>query len=225
MNDVFDPEFTVLLFEFKHDVNAYLKGLTKSGVRSLKDLIAYDDAHADTEMPWFAQEIFEIAQATDGLDDPAYLAGAPATPAPVMRAAIDDTLAANDLDAIVSLTGGPPWTTDLVNGDHFLTAQLDAGGRRRVPEHQRPGRLLVRRAPRRDLVHRHQVERADADQAGVRVRGEHGAPARSDVPPVARRAGLRATGRAGPAGFGGERLGGARNARPDTPGARMAGRL
>ncbi len=121
VNDVFDPEFTVLLFEFKHDVNAYLKGLTKSGVRSLKDLIAYDQAHADSEMPWFAQEIFEIAQATDGLDDPAHLQALDDS-GPVMRAAIDDTLAANGLDAIVSLTGGPPWTTDLVNGDHFLTA-------------------------------------------------------------------------------------------------------
>jgi amidase len=120
VSDVFDPEFTVLLFDFKHDLNAYLKDLVSSPVRSLKDLIDYDNAHADVEMPWFAQEIFDLAQATDGLQDPTYKAALKAS-GPVMRKAIDDTLEKHNLDAIVSLTDSPAWTIDLINGDHFLT--------------------------------------------------------------------------------------------------------
>jgi amidase len=121
VNDVFGPEFTVLLFEFKHDLNVYLQDLVSSPVRSLKETMAYDVAHADIEMPWFAQEIFELAQATDGLHDPVYRQALKDN-GPVMRKAIDDTLAKYNLDAIVSLTGSTPWTTDLVNGDHFITA-------------------------------------------------------------------------------------------------------
>jgi amidase len=120
VNDVYGPEFTVLLFDFKHDLNAYLSGLVTSPVRSLKELIAFDSAHADIEMPWFAQEIFELAQATDGFHDPAYQQALQES-GPVMRKAIDDTLAKYNLDAIVSLTDSPAWTIDLINGDHFLT--------------------------------------------------------------------------------------------------------
>jgi amidase len=120
VNDVFDPEFTVLLFDFKHDLNVYLKDLVSSPVRSLKELIAFDIAHADVEMPWFAQELFDIAQSTDGLHDPAYLEALEKS-GPVMRDAIDHTLAKYDLDAIISLTDSPAWTIDLINGDHFLT--------------------------------------------------------------------------------------------------------
>jgi len=83
-------------------------------------MIQYDIDHADVEMPWFAQEIFEIAQATDGVHDPVYKQALKAS-GPVMRMAIDDTLAKYDLDAIVSLTDSPAWTIDLINGDHFLT--------------------------------------------------------------------------------------------------------
>jgi amidase len=92
----------------------------RSPVRSLKELIAFNNAHADVEMPWFAQEIFELAQATDGFHDPVYKEALKAN-GPVMRKAIDDTLAKFNLDAIVSLTDSPAWTIDLINGDHFLT--------------------------------------------------------------------------------------------------------
>ena len=125
VSDVFGPEFTVLLFDFKHDLNVYLRGLVSSPVRSLEELIAFDIAHADVEMPWFAQEIFDIAQSTDGLHDPAYRQAVKRS-GPVMRQAIDDTLAKYDLDAIVSLTDSPAWTIDLINGDHFLTGSSTA---------------------------------------------------------------------------------------------------
>jgi amidase len=119
--DTFDPEFTVLLCEFKDDIAAYLSELRNTDMRTLADLIAFNDAHADQELRWFGQEIFLQAEATGGTADPAY-ADALATSKRLAQEGIDQTLARFDLDAIVSLTNSPPWTTDLVNGDHFLTA-------------------------------------------------------------------------------------------------------
>jgi amidase len=119
--DAFDPEFTVLLFEFKADIAAYLSELERTSMRTLADLIAFNDANAEQELRWFGQEIFLLAEETTGLDDPAYLE-ALRTSKRLMQEGIDGTLDRLDLDAIVSLTNSPPWTTDLVNGDHFLTA-------------------------------------------------------------------------------------------------------
>src|SRR6266536_379615 len=121
VNDAGGPEFTVLLFEFKADIANYLSELTNTSMRTLADLIAFDDAHADQEMRWFGQEIFLLAEETDGLDDPVYKA-ALATSKQLMQDAINGVMSRFDLDAIMSLTGSPSWTTDLVNGDHFLTA-------------------------------------------------------------------------------------------------------
>jgi amidase len=121
VNDVGGPEFTVLLFEFKADMAAYLSELTNTSMRTLADLIAFNDAHADQEMRWFGQEIFLLAEQTTGLDDPEYLE-ALRTSKRLMQDGINGVMARFDLDAIVSLTGSPSWTTDLVNGDHFLTA-------------------------------------------------------------------------------------------------------
>jgi amidase len=119
--DAFGPELTVLLFEFKADIAAYLSELRNTSMRTLADLIAFNDANAERELRWFGQEIFLLAEATTGLDDPAYL-DALATSKRLMQDGIDQTMDRFDLDAIVSLTGSPSWTTDLINGDHFLTA-------------------------------------------------------------------------------------------------------
>ena len=119
--DIGGPEFTVLLFEFKVDIAAYLAELERTSMRTLADLIAFNDAHAEQELRWFGQEIFLLAEETTGLDDPTYLE-ALQTSKRLAQQGIDGTLGRFDLDAIVSLTNSPPWTTDLVNGDHFLTA-------------------------------------------------------------------------------------------------------
>ena len=119
--DIGGPELTVLLFEFKVDIAAYLSELERTSMRTLADLIAFNDAHAEQELRWFGQEIFLLAEETTGLDDPTYLE-ALATSKRLAQQGIDGTLDRFDLDAIVSLTNSPPWTTDLVNGDHFLTA-------------------------------------------------------------------------------------------------------
>jgi len=57
-----DTEFEVLLYEFKADLNAYLAGLTESPVRSLADVMRFNATHQDREMPYFRQEIMEMAQ-------------------------------------------------------------------------------------------------------------------------------------------------------------------
>jgi amidase len=113
------PEFAALLVEFKHDLNAYLATRPGSHPRTLAELIAFNTAHADVEMPFFGQEIFEQAQATSGdLTDPAYLQ-ARNTATTLARRSIDETLAALHLDAIVAPTNGPAWVTRLPGGDTF----------------------------------------------------------------------------------------------------------
>jgi amidase len=103
------------------DIAAYLSELGNTSMRILADLIVFNEANPDPELRWFGQEIFLQSQATGGTADPAY-AEALATSRRLATQGIDRTLARFDLDAIVSLTNSPPWTTDLVNGDHFLTA-------------------------------------------------------------------------------------------------------
>ena len=114
----YDPEFTALLYEFKHDLDAYLGALPANQPNSLQDVIDFNNAHANKELKWFGQEIMEIAQSMGPLTDPAYIE-ARETATSIAQHAIDDTMAANDLDAIIAPTNEPMWTTDLINGDHF----------------------------------------------------------------------------------------------------------
>jgi amidase len=120
IDNALNPEFTALLYEFKHDIAAYLQANTGPGYpKTLQDLIDFDNAHQAQEMKYFGQEIFEQAQATGSLSDPVYKkARADATS--IAQHAIDDTMAKFHLDAIIAPTNSPAWTTDLVNGDHFL---------------------------------------------------------------------------------------------------------
>ena len=116
-DDFGNNEFGALLVEFKHDLNAYLAARPGPHPADLAGLIAFNNANAAAEMPFFRQEIFEQAQATNGdLTDPAYRAmRAGATTA--AKNAIDGLLRANRLDAIVSPAFPPAWVTDHVNGD------------------------------------------------------------------------------------------------------------
>lgn len=117
-----DPgdEFDVLLYEFKADLNAYLAGLgPKAPVRTLADIIAFNDAHKDQEMPFFGQDIMTKAQAKGPLTDKAYIDALAKNHKRARDEGIDATIAKNKLDAIIAPTGGPAWVIDLVNGDHF----------------------------------------------------------------------------------------------------------
>jgi amidase len=117
-----DPEgeFDVLLYEFKADLNAYLAGLgPKAPVKSLADIIAFNDAHKDQEMPFFGQDIMIKAQAKGPLTDKAYVDALAKNHKSSRDEGIDATMKKNNLDALIAPTGGPAWLTDLVTGDHF----------------------------------------------------------------------------------------------------------
>ncbi|PYO79419.1 MAG: amidase [Gemmatimonadetes bacterium] len=115
-----DSEFDVLLYEFKADLNTYLTSLgTKAPVKSLQEIIAFNDAHKDQEMPWFGQEIMIQAQAKGPLTEKKYIDELASNLKMSRTDGIDATMDKNKLDAIIAPTGGPAWPTDLINGDHF----------------------------------------------------------------------------------------------------------
>lgn len=115
-----DAEYEVLLYEFKADLNRYLQTRPDLPVRSLADLIDFNIRLADREMPFFRQEIFEQAQSKGGLSEPSYIEALADSKRMAGPEGIDAALAAHKLDAIVAITGGPAWPTDLITGDHFL---------------------------------------------------------------------------------------------------------
>jgi amidase len=117
------PEFQVLLYEFKDGINRYLTRLPASSpARTLKNLIAFNEKSRDREMPFFAQELFIQAEAKGPLTDAAYLKARADCVRLARQDGIDTLLAKHKLDAIVTLTSGPAWFTDHVNGDR------DTGG-------------------------------------------------------------------------------------------------
>jgi amidase len=118
-----DSEFDVLLYEFKTDLNAYLASLgPKAPVKTLQDIIDYNDRHRDQEMPYFGQEIMIQAQAKGPLTEKKYLDELASNLKMSRTDGIDATMDKYKLDALVAPTGGPAWTTDLINGDHFSGA-------------------------------------------------------------------------------------------------------
>ncbi len=115
-----DSEMEVLLFEFKTDLDAYLSGLRqKTPVRSLKELIGYNERNRGQEMPYFGQDLFVKAQAKGPLTSKTYRKALARNHRLSRIEGIDAALRKNRLDALVAPTGGPAWPTDLINGDHF----------------------------------------------------------------------------------------------------------
>ncbi len=113
-------ELEVLLYEFKDGLNAYLAGLGPTApARTLADVIAFNEAHASEEMPWFGQELLLQAEAKGPLSTPAYIKARAECRRLSRTLGLDAVLARHRLDALVAPTGGPAWFTDPVNGDHF----------------------------------------------------------------------------------------------------------
>jgi amidase len=113
-------EQIVLQFEFKDGLNRYLQTRVGSGPRALADLIHFNEAHAATEMPYFGQELFLQSNARGDLTDAHYLEAHARARRLAGPEGIDAALAKGHLDVLIAPTMGPAWTTDLVNGDHFL---------------------------------------------------------------------------------------------------------
>lgn len=119
-----DPLSLVLLeYEFKHDLNAYLAALGPDApVKSLADVIAFNEANADLEMPYFGQERLLDSQARGPLTDPEYLEARRTVQLATRENGIDRLVRENNLDAIVAPTRDIPWLTDHIAGD-----RLDGG--------------------------------------------------------------------------------------------------
>lgn len=116
-----DSEYEVLLYEFKADLNRYLARLGPDApVKSLKDIIVFNEQNREKEMPYFEQEIFIAAEQKGPLTDEAYLKALEQNHRLAGKEGIDKTIGKYKLDAIIAPTGGPAWTTDLVNGDGGL---------------------------------------------------------------------------------------------------------
>jgi len=112
------PEQEVMLYEFKADLNAYLGRLPpRFPVRSLAALIRFNEAHKDTEMPLFDQELLRQAEAKGPLTEKVYKDARAACLKATRSHGIDAVLAEHKLDAMVTLTSGPAWLIDTVNGD------------------------------------------------------------------------------------------------------------
>jgi amidase len=118
-----DCEFEILLYEFKDGLHAYFKSLGPGAkVRSLKELIAFNERERDREMPHFGQEILAMAEKKGPLTAAAYKRAVTTCKALSQTKGLDATFAAHKLDAIIAPTLSPTWPIDQVNGDHFLGA-------------------------------------------------------------------------------------------------------
>jgi amidase len=114
-------EGTVHSFELKKNIEIYLASRTGLNVRTLSDLIAFNNLHAAEEMPFFGQELFLIAQATTDLNDPRYLEARRTCLSLSREQGIDATLKRFNVEALVAPTGSPAWATDPINGDHLVS--------------------------------------------------------------------------------------------------------
>ena len=109
--------YELMLYEFKDGLNRYLADLEPGvRVRTLDDVIRFNEENREAEMPYFGQDAFEAAAEKGPLTEPDYLE-ALATSRDTCRRAIDATVAEGSLDALFAPTTGPAWVTDLVHGD------------------------------------------------------------------------------------------------------------
>lgn len=115
-----DAEMTVLLHEFKAGLNAYLAELLESPVRTLEEIIAFNNAHAEQELTYFGQDILLKAQETASLEARVYLDALAENRRLSRQEGIDAVMDAHQLDALVMPTDSPAFFIDQVNGDHFL---------------------------------------------------------------------------------------------------------
>lgn len=115
-------ENIVLQYEFKADMHSYLAQFPNAPVRSLKDIIEFNEQHHDQELLYFGQETMMASEKRGPLTDKTYLDALAKDHLLARKEGIDAVMDKYKLDALVAPTGGPAWVTDLVNGDH------DTGG-------------------------------------------------------------------------------------------------
>ena len=122
-----EPENEALLWEFKADLNAYLEARAASSqgtspnlqVKSLKDIIDFNDRNHDREMPFFGQDQMVKAEAKGPLSDRKYRDLTARLNRLAKQDGIDAVMTKLALDALVAPTDGPAWPIDYIDGDHF----------------------------------------------------------------------------------------------------------
>jgi amidase len=120
-----DTENTVLMYELKADLNAYLAN--RPGVpTSLKELIEFNEHNRNKEMPYFGQDLFIKAEAKGPLTSKEYLDVLEANHRLTRKEGIDAVMDKFQLDAMIAPTAGPAWITDLANGDHSTGGSSNA---------------------------------------------------------------------------------------------------
>ena len=127
----FASEAAVLLAEFKVQIAEYLATLKRTSMRTLADLIAFNLAHCPTEMKYFGQELFELAESTSGnLSDPLYLAARAHSFMSAGPGGIDAALQRDNLDAIIAPSDTFASSPAAVAGvpEHFDSSGIDARG-------------------------------------------------------------------------------------------------
>ena len=112
-----DSELTVFYYELKADLAAYL-ARRGSSVKSLKDVIEFNELNRGQEMPYFGQDIFLKSEQKGPLSSKEYLDALALNHQLTRAEGIDFVMDKFKLDALVAPTGGPAWITDLINGDH-----------------------------------------------------------------------------------------------------------
>jgi amidase len=115
-----ETELTIFMYELKADLNAYLARPGFSApVKTLKDIIEFNEKNREKEMPYFGQDFFLKAEAKGPLSEKEYIEALEKNHQLARKEGIDATMEKHNLDALVGPTGGPAWLTDLVDGDHF----------------------------------------------------------------------------------------------------------
>jgi amidase len=122
-----ESELTLFMYELKADLNSYLARLGPSApVRTLKDIIDFNDRNAQKEMPYFGQDLFLKAEAKGPLTTKEYVDALQKNRQLARTEGIDALMNKHNLDALVAPTGGPAWLTDLINGDHVAGGSSNA---------------------------------------------------------------------------------------------------
>src|SRR6266852_5593784 len=138
-----ESELTVFMYELKADLNSYLARLGPSApVRTLKDIIDFNDRNAQKEMPYFGQDLFLKAEAKGPLTTKEYVDALQKNRQLARSEGIDALMNKHNLDALVAPTGGPAWLTDLINGDHVAGGSSNAAAVAGYPNVKDPAGFL-----------------------------------------------------------------------------------
>jgi len=119
LDQIGEFEWIVLLYEFKAGVNHYLKTHPEIPHKNLGELIAFNQQNADKSMPWFNQEILEMADQTTDLTHDTYKEALAKCRELSREKGVDKLLKDHQPDALIAPTNGPAWMIDYVNGDNF----------------------------------------------------------------------------------------------------------